>query len=188
MGLLRSPDGTIVNLSDDEEGSALAGGYQRVSLGEAGATTGALTPEDTGASGAVRAGAAGALSGLTLGASDVALKSLLDRGDFASLAAARAQHPVISAGGELAGMLLPAIATGGATTGASVEGLGAKILAHSPAAGVSRIGGAITGLGEGAGLAGRTLAATAGAGAEGALYGGGQYLSQTALEDKPLSA
>lgn len=188
MGLLRAPDGTIVSVPDDQEGSAIAGGYNRVSLGSAGATTGVLTPEDTGAVGAVRAGASSVLSGLTVGASDVALKYLLDRGDFANLAAAREQHPLTSGAGELAGMLLPALMTGGASTGASVEGLGAKILARTPAAGVSRVGAAVSGLGEGAGLAGRVAASTAAAGAEGALYGGGQYLSQTALEDKPLSA
>lgn len=188
MGLLRSPNGTIVSIPDDQEGSAIAGGYSHVSLGEAGATTGAITPEDTGTAGAVRAGASSVLSGLTLGGSDVALKHLLDRGDFANLAAAREQHPLASGAGELAGMLLPALVTGGASAGASVEGLGAKILARTPAAGVARVGATIGGLGEGAGFAGNLAARTAGAGAEGALYGGGQYLSQTALEDKPMSA
>jgi hypothetical protein len=187
MGLLRSPDGTIVNVPDEQEGSARAGGYTPVSIGEAGATTGALTPEETGAAGAVTAGATGALSGLTLGASDYAFKGLLDRGDFEHVAASRAQHPYATGAGELGGMLLPALATGGAAAG--VEGLGARILSRAPAAGVSRIGAAVSGIaGEGAGLLGRTAAASAGAAAEGALYGGGQYLSQTALEDKPLSA
>lgn len=188
MGLLRAPDGTIVNVPDDQEGSARAGGYEPLSLAEAGATTGAATQEDTGALGAARASASGVLSGLTLGASDLGLQALMSKGQLADLQQAREQHPFASAGGEFLGALLPGLLSEGATAGASAEGLGARILAHTPAAGVSRVGGAITGLGEGAGLLGRTAASAAGAGAEGALYGGGQYLSQTALEDKPLSA
>jgi hypothetical protein len=99
-----------------------------------------------------------------------------------------AEHPYAAGGGQVVGALLPTVLTGGAAAGEEAAGLGARILAHSPAGLAGRLGGAIGGLGEGAGLAGRLAAGTAGAAAEGALYGGGQYLTETALEDKPLSA
>lgn len=185
MPQLISPDGTVVNVPEEQAGQLQAGGYRPVTLGEAAHVLGAERPETSeGALSDIGAGASSVLSGVTLGLSDVALKSMLSPGAFKRLAADREAHPIISGGGQLAG----ALATGGVGAGGEAAGLGARILAHSPAGLVGRAGGAISGLGEGVGLAGRVAAGTASAATEGALYGGGQYLTETALEDKPLSA
>lgn len=138
-----------------------------------------------GVGGAIGSGIVGGLSGLTLGGSDLALGAL---GADRVVRHMEEEHPYATGGGTVIGALAPAILTGGATAGESAAGLGARILARTPAGLAGKLGGAIGGLGEGAGLAGRVAAGTAGAAAEGALYGGGQYLTETALENKPLSA
>ncbi len=177
MPQLVGPDGAIVNVPDEEAGQLQAGGYRPIGLGEASRIGAASQPETSpGLLSGVGAGASSLLSGVTLGLSDVALKPLLDRGAFERMAADRAAHPFVSGAGNLAGALAPALATGGASAGAEA-GIGARILAASPAGLAGKLGGAVSGLGEGAGFAGRLAAATAGAGAEGALYGGGQYLT-----------
>lgn len=178
MGLLRAPSGDIVTVPDEQVESSIARGYTPVSAGEAGQTTSALPPVDNGALGALGAAATSTLSGLTLGASDVALRALLTKGQADQVAADRAAHPVISGAGQFAGNLLPAFAAP------------ESLLAKTPAGLTSSLGRTITehAAGEGAGLGTRILAGSTGAAAEGAIYGGGQYLSDTALEDKPLSA
>lgn len=138
-----------------------------------------------GLGGAIASGVAGGLSGLTLGGSDLALSAL---GAGRTLQHIEAEHPYAAGGGQIAGAILPTALTAGAAAPEEAAGIGARILAHSPAALAGKVGHGIAELGEGAGLAGRALAGTAGAAAEGGLFGGGQYLTETALQDKPLSA
>ena len=114
-------------------------------------------------------------------------------------------NPTAALAGQLTGAVAPALLTGGESLAAkgAIEGaeLAAEaggisraasaaksVLASSPAGLASRLGTRITGLGEGAGLLGRTVAAAAGGAAEGSLYGAGQAVSDLALSDKPLSA
>ena len=179
MGQLRSPGGAIVDVPDDQAESSIAQGYEPVSQNEAGTAIGKLAPSDSGALGTIGAGATSTLSGLTLGASDVALKGLLSKGQFARVAEDRAANPTVSGVGQFAGSLLPAVVAP------------ESLIAKTPAGLTSSLGSAIvegTGGVVGKSLAGRVVSATAGAAAEGALYGGGDYLSQVALENKPLSA
>lgn len=173
MGLLRSPDGTIVNLPDDQVGSATANGYTPVSLGEAAQSTSSPAPVDNGIAGAIGAGATALLSGATLGASDWALRGLLNKEQFSQLAGDREQHETISGLGQGAGAILPAIVSGGAATPAGA-------LAKYAATGIEA--GAAQG---GAAGAARALVAS---GAEGALQNAGAYISDVALGDRDLTA
>jgi hypothetical protein len=188
----------IVNLRDETTGQTFGVPLDKVAAYRAqgfrpeteGETTQRVTDETFreeygGAGGAIGAGVIGGLSGLTLGASDQALGAL---GADRALRHLEDQHSIASGVGQFVGALAPTILTGGAAAGEEAAGIGARILAHSPAAMAGKVGHAVSGLGEGAGLVGRTIAGTAGAAAEGALYGGGQYLTETALQDKPLSA
>jgi hypothetical protein len=179
---LRDSDGRAYGVPQEQVSAYIAQGFRPETDEESVGRTASETFRELhgGVGGAVGAGLSGALSGLTLGLSD---QLISDRG----IRHAREEHPYATGAGTIAGALAPALLTGGAAAGAEA-GLGARILAASPAGLTSRLGSAISGLGEGAGLAGRVGAATLGAGAEGALYGGGQYLTETALEDKPLSA
>lgn len=184
---LRDNSGRAYGVPQEQVASYIAQGFRPESDQEAIDRTAAETfhEEHGGVGGAIGASVAGGLSGLTLGLSDQALAGL---GADRTLRHLEAEHPYAAGGGQVLGALAPTILTGGAAAGEEAAGLGARILAHSPAGLASKVGGAIGELGEGAGLAGRTLASTGGAAAEGALYGGGQYLTETALEDKPLSA
>lgn len=183
---LRDREGRAYGVPEEQTAGYLAQGFRPESEEEHGERLGTEVQHDLygGALGAAKSFGVGALSGLTLGASDLGIDAL---GGGGALRGLSAEHPIAGGVGTFAGALAPALLTGGAAAGGEA-GLGARILAHSPAGLVSKVGGAIGELGEGAGLAGRVTAGTAAAGAEGALYGGGQYLTETALQDKPLSA
>lgn len=164
MGLFRKPDGSVVSVPDDQASDLIAGGYQRVSSTEAAPTAAAETPEDTGLAGQAVAGATSALSGATLGGSDVLLKGFLSKGHGDYLSAAREQHPVTSTLGQIAGTVAGSIAVPG-----------------SPAGFLSRAAGDIAASG------GLAASLTAGA-VEGAVQNAGMYLSDTALGDRDLTA
>jgi uncharacterized protein (DUF4415 family) len=188
MPTLRSPSGTVIDLPDEQSGSAIASGYTPLSDQEAGQIAGAPAKIDNGIVGSINAGATSLLSGLTVGLSDVGLAALSDERTRKNIAADRANNPGISAAGQFTGALLPAVLTGGES--AAAEGIGSRILANTPAGMTSSLGHAVTsGLArEGAGVLERAGVGALGAAAEGSLYGGGDYLSQVALEDKPLAA
>lgn len=184
---VRDRDGRAFDVRPEEVGGYVSQGFTEEGGAQRAERIGSDVQHEIygGPGGTVAAAGAGALSGITLGLSDVALDAA---GGGHTLRALQEENPYTSLGANIVGAIAPAILSGGASAAESTVGLGAKILAHSPAALASRVGGAVTGLGKGAGLLARTAAGAAGAGAEGALYGGGQYLSQIALEDKPLSA
>lgn len=174
MPLLRGPDGFIVNVDDAHAGQLLAGGYTPVNIAQTSEQTAAAPRNETGGVlGAVGATASSALSGVTLGGSDWALKGLLDDRDFERLANDRRAHPLLSGGGQIAGAIAATVATGGAATPAGALG---RVAAEGIEAG-KVAGGA-------AGLA-RQLAY---AGGEGALQNAGIYLSDVALGDRDLTA
>jgi hypothetical protein len=180
---LRKPDGSIVFVPEDRAAHAEALGWKPVGTAEAGAEL--TTPENDqgGVLGAIGAGVESTLSGATLGLSDVAARALLPHGDVEAMRQRREAHPIVSTIGQVAGAVVPAIATGGESLAAEPS-----LLAALPAARVGRLGREIAGLGEGAGVVGR-VAATAGAGAaEGALQNAGGYISDVALGDRDLTA
>lgn len=119
-------------------------------------------------------------SGLTLGLSDVVLDKV------GAETEQRAEvNPGTRLGGELTGILVASLASGGSVGAATGAGKLAKvgsILAKTPSGAVSR---AATKLG--AAIGGVKGLVTAGA-AEGAIYAAGQTASQMLVTDEPLSA
>jgi len=160
MPQLRAPDGSIVNVPDEQAGALVAGGYEPVGITEASHVTSDLRPETSGALAPIGAAASSALSGATLGLSDLALKGILSPEAFQRIAADREAHPFVSGAGQLAGALVggptPAGALNEATAAASAgRGIGARIAADAAA---------------------------------GSVYSAGAYLSDSALSDRELSA
>lgn len=184
---LRDRDGQSYGVPQDQAAAYLAQGFRLEGDEEHVERLGSEVQQGLygGPVGAAESFGVGALSGLTLGASDLGIEAL---GGGGALRGLSAQHGIAGGAGTLIGAIAPTILTGGAAAPEEAASIGARILAHSPAGLVSKVGGGVTHLGEGAGLVGRAVAGTAGAAAEGALYGGGQYLTESALQDKPLSA
>ena len=170
-----------------------------------------------GIAGGLEAAGEGALSGATLGLSDVAASAVGGEAVRQRLADVRAAHPYVHGAAELAGTLAPALLTGGASEGASAAELGGRAVADA-AEHAGGVGGLLRGAGrvlsapveattrvgslfdrgvgglvgdEATSLAGRIAqggAKLAGRGAaEGAIYGGAQELDEQALGPAPLN-
>lgn len=140
------------------------------------------------------AGALGVGRGLTLGLSDQALtKTGLISPEY--LQKQEEYNPEAGVAGEVAGAVLPAVLSGG-------ESLAAKALQYTPAGLVGAAGKAVSAasapLAEMAGskvvspIAQKAIAKATelglGSAAEGALYGGGKAVSESAIQNKPLTA
>lgn len=174
MPLMRTPEGVVVQVPDDQELGARSVGYTPVAPAEAAAALTRLDRGENTLAGGATAVATGALSGATLGLSDAAIAALGTQGTVRDVAAARAAHPYLSAGATIAGAVLPAVLSGG------------ESLAAAPARLVSEGGQAIARAGAEAGL-GRIGGAALGGAAEGAVYGVGQGVSELALSSDPLT-
>ncbi len=192
MGVtLRTPDGKVVTVADEDADRAVAQGYKPMDAAaqyDQAAVDATAAQGHAGASGAVNSALGGTLSGLTLGLSDRAIRSLTTKETADTIAADRASHPWAGGVGTIAGALAPTLLTGGASAGESAASAGESLLANSPSGLLSRAGAHVTALGEEGGAISKALAGAAGGAVEGAGQAGGAYLSQTALEDKPLSA
>jgi hypothetical protein len=142
----------------------------------------------------VAAGGLGAARGLSLGLSDLVLtKSGLVSPEY--LQKQEEYNPNIGTAGEVAGAIAPAILSSGSSTAAN-------ILSKTPAGLVSALGSEATSLG--ANAASKIIPKTfsplvqnvvtkaaemgIGSAAEGALYGGGKAVSESAIQNKPLTA
>lgn len=150
-----------------EDAHARAQGFVPASDDEAAQATGGIDDRTGGALGAIGAGVSSTLAGATLGLSDLALRGLLSESEMARLAADRADHPILSGAGELAGTIAPAVLSGGAS-------LPAGLVSGSGAAIAERAGGGV-------------LGAALGGAVEGAFYGYGQGTSELALSSDPLT-
>lgn len=166
MGIFKGPDGTVY-VPPAQEAQARADGLVPVGLEEAAQDTAQVNYGHGGLIGGLNAAATAGLSGLTLGASDVALRAISNQGQLKTIAADRADHPYISAGASVAGALLPAALSAGAS---------------SPAALAGRAGAGLT-----EGLGGGLLARAVGGAAEGAIIGAGQGASELALSSDPIT-
>src|SRR4051812_27161913 len=174
MPAFRGPDGKVVYVPEDEADRYRAGGdYQEVGRAEAGAAQNRIAPTDNGVLGSIGATVSGALSGATLGASDWVLKGVLDKGQFEQLAQDRADNPILAGTAQAAGMMLPALVSGGAATPAGALG---RLAAEGIETG--RATGGALGVAQQLGAAG----------AEGAIANAGIYLSDVALGDRNLTA
>lgn len=123
-----------------------------------------------GAAGTAKAIVAGGLRGATLGFSDVAARAIGGEDTGIELEGLREVNPGVSFASEFAGALAPTLLSGGSGAAAYLP----SSLAARAGAGAARLAGG--------GLRG-ALAAGA---VEGALYGAGEGLTQTALSDDPL--
>lgn len=133
-----------------------------------------------GAAGTLGAIGAGAARGLTLGLSDLLLEGT-GAVDAETLRDLEATHPIASAGAEIAGVVGPALLTGGA-------GLGARAAARTPAGLLARGGEAIAARGAGAGVLGKAAYRGIAGAAEGAVIGAGETVSDLATSEDPLDA
>jgi len=122
--------------------------------------------------GGINAGIAGLARGASFGLSDLVLRDLGVSSD--TLRGLKEEHGTVSAIGEIAGSIAPAILSGGTSTAATAARL-------MPAGATARLGARIAGAG------GFTRTVASGA-TEGALQSAGMYLSDSALADKDLSA
>lgn len=163
MSLMRTPEGVVVDVPVDQAAAAREAGYQPVTPTEAAP---AVTRPESNDS-ALLAGITAPLSGATLGLSDAAIAALGTQGDVRAVREARAAHPILSGAGEFAGAIAPAFLTGGESLPVS--------LATRTGAGVTEAAG------------GGLLAHVVGGGAEGAIFGAGQGVSDLALSQDPLT-
>lgn len=132
------------------------------------------------------AGALGAARGVTFGLSDVVADAV---GAERAVDQFRERNPLASTIGEIGGAVAPALLSGGtslAASGAKAGGTAARIASMTPAGATARLGRIIAGTGE-AKLLTRVARSAAGAGAEGALFNAGSYVSDIALGDAELS-
>jgi hypothetical protein len=194
-----TPDGETGEIPAEEAQAHFNQGYQYEPLDSQAARAEKHEFGD-GTGNEIKAFAAGAARGATLGLSDAALTgSGLVNPD--TLQGLRQYNPVASGAGEVAGVVAPAIATGGLS--AEAEGLagaarGAAEL--TPASLVSKIGSKVTGAAkaaigeapEASGLAKRILMGAAphavGSAVEGAFYGAGNAVSESSLGDPDVNA
>lgn len=164
MPALRGPDGKVIFVGEDEVQRYTTGGeYTRVGSAEAGGAQSQIAAPEIGVRGKVRGILSSLLSGATLGGSDVLLSGSDEQAE--QLRAEREASPVLAPAAQAAGMIIPAIVTGGAAT---PSGYLSSVAARAGAEGGVK-----------------ALAATA---AEGAIQNAGIYLSDVALGDRELSA
>lgn len=162
---LRDSEGRAYGIAPEDVNAYIAQGFTPESGEQNLNRIGADVRSDIygGTLGKIGAFGAGALSTATLGLSDVAGEAL---GAGHTLKSLREENPYATLGGELVGGLAPV----------------------GPAHALTGVGRAIMEAGEGAGVAAKIGRGVAAGAVEGAGFGGGQYLTQVALEDKPLSA
>jgi hypothetical protein len=175
--VMRGPDGQNINADEGRVQFWINQGFRPISDEEIGQEiqARAAKPEDRGVIGDINAGVTSALSGMTLGATDVALAGLLNRGQRQRLVGDIQNAPNVAGAARFAGELLPAIVSDGA-------------LSATPAGALGRFA---TEVGEhigGTGAAARVARMVASGAVEGGIGNAGQYLGQMALADKDLSA
>lgn len=143
-----------------------------------------------GATGVLAAGAAGALRGASFGTSDYALGQL---GYAQDLAALRRHNPLASGLGEVAGVVAPALLSGGESlVGTVAEGLGTPVRLVEGAAGLAERGAAGLLGAEATSIGGRAFQGAARSGVrgavEGAAYGAGGQLTEDVLGGHEVTA
>lgn len=175
--LLRNSDGQTISIDDKDRGFYEERGWVEQTPDESFASFKAEPVEsDSGVLGTLGMAASSALSGATLGLSDVALASLATEGRRKEMVAEREAHPIISTGANIAGMILPALVAPESLLGRTPAGYLGRAAAEGFEAG--RAAGGLSGTA-------RALVATGG---EGALQSGGAYLADAALGDRELTA
>lgn len=165
-------EGRRVKVPLEQAAGLLTSGYRVETAPEAASalTKGVRDSIYGGAAGKIVTGIANAASGATLGLTDLAIDAF---GGGDTLHKYNEANPYTALASQIVGGVAPAL----------VPGLGAL-----PAGQLAKAGSSVARVGEGAGIVGKTVSATAGSALEGAGQSAGAYLSQAALENKPLSA
>jgi hypothetical protein len=172
MPVMRTPTGETVNIDDANVDAAVSQGFRPVSVAEQVATAADQAQHpDSGVLGTVNAALTSGLATATGGASDVALRALLNKEQTQRLIDDRARHPIASIAGGIAGGALGIAA-----------GVGPASWAQGAGAATAEA------LGEGAGFLGQLAARTAGGIVEGAGFGAQNAVSELALSNDPLTA
>lgn len=124
-----------------------------------------------------------AASGATLGLSDFLMA---DR----DTALTREASPTLSTAGQIAGAVIPSLLTGGtAAAGTGARAAATGIAKFTPAGAASLAGAKLTtAIGAGGGRIAQVAGMGIGAAVEGAAQMTGQYMAETAMADKPLTA
>jgi hypothetical protein len=183
--LLRNPaDGKTYDVQPEQASRYIAQGYEPVSTEARSADVQSQALDararDRGALGTVNAAASSALSGLTVGGSDVLLGAALSDAEKERLRSDRAANPIVSTVSNVVGGLAPALLTGGTSSAASAAAL-------TPAGAVARLGAGIAKAGEGAGALTRVGRSIAGGAVEGTLQSAGDAAGELALSKDPLT-
>lgn len=173
MGLYRDETGRLIDVDDK---FAEARGYEPAAPAELGNIIGAKAEaargEERGIVGDINAAGTGLLSGATAGLSDVVLGAGLTDQEREQLNAEIGAHPYLRGGGELAGMFLSGMEGAPRTPTGYLSSVAGKTVEQSLEQG---------------GIAG-TAKAVGTMGLEGAIQSAGQYMGQSALEDKEVTA
>lgn len=202
--VLQGQDGQLRQVTGAEAADYLSSAEARFGGGGLGTAEGLrrqqVQEQYGGLGGTALATGAGALRGASVGLSDALLAGtgLVERKTLAGLQEA---NPFASGVGEVAGMIAPALLSGGssgaAAAAARVGGTAGRGLravevasALAPSTLVSRAGLAVEGAlaGAEAGALRRGLAAATGAAVEGSLFGVGQEISRATLKDEKITA
>ena len=179
---VRTPEGEATQIDEADLGAARDAGFQVESDAQANERIAADAAERQfgGTAGSIEAGIYGLGRGATLGLSDVILRE--GGADPKALSAIRNVNRKVSLGSEILGGVLPGLATGGSSEAAGLASLTPSGLLSR---GASLVG---EGIAEGGGAARAIAGATASGAIEGGIQNVGSYLSDVALDNKPLSA
>lgn len=197
MPLFRDQDGTVV---EADPALAATRGLSPVSPGEEAElyTKKGLEQraqdQSGGIEGGVRALSSRIGSALTLGTQDALLDGLMTPAEREQLQNDIGLHPYASAAGDIIGSVAPMLVAPEAETVAEAAGYAPRALTAGRVLGKTPVGylAGLAGPGIEAGLeeggASGTAKALIGMGAEGAAQSGGQYIGQTAIENKEVTA
>ncbi|MES2359974.1 MAG: hypothetical protein V4529_16665 [Gemmatimonadota bacterium] len=184
-----SPKGDVGTVPAEQAADALSSGYSLTSEHDVRQTE--LAGKHQGLGEVAKTALEGAASGATFGLSDLAAAKLGGDETRQAMAERKELYPTLRTGSEIAGAIAPVLLSGGSGAAADVAGVAPTSLVAHLGEGVA---GATRGLvGEGAtSLAGRVaqraIPMAAQGAAEGAFYGAGQTISESALGDEQLTA
>lgn len=177
MGLYRDETGRVIEIDDR---FAEARGYAPVSVLDENAMYQERGLEARGTArgllGSANAALTGVASGFTLGGSDYLLGKVLPDAEREQLLAEMEAHPYLRAGGEIAGTLAAAMATGGSSLARTPTGYLSQAAQRGVESGLA--GGGVKGTAKALGVMGT----------EGAIQSAGQYIGHASLEDKEVTA
>lgn len=177
MGLYRDEGGLVIDVDD---AVAEARGYTPLDPTEREAMNAARGVEargdERGIVGDINAGLTGVASGLTLGGSDVLLGETLTPLERERLQSELQAHPYLRGAGEVVGAIAPSLVAPESALARTPTGYLSNAVGRTVEEGLTR--GGLTG----------TAKALGAMGAEGAVQSVGQYIGQSAIADKDLTA